>query len=405
MGIEITPSHVKHTLAFTDEIVRNYPDRLVGTASCTAASQHIAQEFEHSCDSGTVKREEFTCHPKSFLKYIRPAVGAYFASTLATFLKRPLLGLGGLGITLTVFASQFMFYKKLFDPFFPKETGCNVYGVIEPEGEIKQQIILCGHHDAAYVFHFMNFSPRLYPLLIVAGIVPFLLSLLYALIMTVTHLNLIWLKRIVRVASAGVVPLWWFTTDAVAPGAGDNMIATALANEASKIFGDLKKGGANPLKHTRIVCLSVDGEECGLRGSMAYVQRHLQEMKAVKTYVLCMDTLYHADKLIFLDNDLNLTTDLSHAMARELTDIAMSLGYKTRIDHIPWGGGSTDAAAFGQANIDATCLMAFELDITKLDTDLVYHTPRDTTDAIEPAVVEQALNIITTYILKKDSEA
>lgn len=405
MGIEITPSHVKHVLDFTDEIVRNYPDRLVGTTACTAAAKRIAQEFELGCDPGTVRREEFTCHPKSFLKYIRPAVGAYFASTLATFRRRPLLGLGGLGLTLSVFASQFMFYKKYFDPFFPKKTGCNVYGVIEPEGKVKQQIILCGHHDAAYVFHYMDFSPRLYPLLIIAGIAPFILSLLYALIMALTRRNPLWLKRIVTVASAGVVPLWWFTTDAVAPGAGDNMIATALANEAAKIFGDLKKSGQSPLKHTRLICLSVDGEECGLRGSMAYVRRHLKEMQAVKTLVFCMDTLYHADQLIFLDNDLNLTTDLSHAMAQELTDIATSLGYKARIDHIPWGGGSTDAAAFGQAKIDATCLAAFELNATKLDAGLVYHTPRDTTDAIEPAVVEQALNVITTYILKKDAEA
>jgi hypothetical protein len=404
MPAKITRENIDNVLSFTNEVVRSYPNRLIGTPSCDQAGVRIAAEFAKNCDPGTVKREEFTCHPKSFLKYIRPAVLAYVASLLAAFLKRPWVALTGLSATLTVFVSQFMFYKKLFDPLFPKEKGYNISGVIEPQGEVRQQIILCGHHDAAYVFHFMNLSPRFYPLLLVAGIVPFLLLLIYALIKAVTRFNPVWLKRVVSVLSPGVVPLWWFTTDTISPGAGDNMIATSLANEAAKLFGDQKKAGHHPLKHTRIICLSVDGEECGLRGSMAFVQRHAQELKGTKTYAFCMDTLYHADKLIFFDNDLNLTVDCSHAMAQELTDIATALGYKAKVDHMPWGGGSTDAAAFAQAGIEATCLLAFELDITKLDTDLVYHTPRDTVDAIEPAVVEQALNVIQAYILAKDAQ-
>jgi len=403
MRMKITNENIESVLAFTDEVVRTFPDRLIGTPSCDQAGMRIAEEFSKYCDPGTVKREEFTCHPKSFLKYIRPAVLAYGASMAAAFLKRPWTAVTVLWATLSVFMSQFMFYKKFFDPLFPEAKGYNVYGVIEPEGEVKQQIILCGHHDAAYVFHYMDFSPRYYPLLLVAGIAPFLLLLLYALITAVTRYNPRWLWRIVSVLSPGVIPLWWFTTDTVSPAAGDNMIATALAGEAAKLFAAQKKAG-QALKHTRIICLSVDGEECGLRGSMAFAQRHARELKEVKTYAFCMDTLYHHDKLIFFDNDLNLTVDCSHAMAQELTDIATSLGYKAKIDHMPWGGGSTDAAAFAQQGIEATCLLAFELDITKLDTDLVYHTPRDTVDAIEPAVVEQALNVITAYILKKDKE-
>jgi aminopeptidase YwaD len=404
MGINITRDNVSNVLSFTDEVVKNYPRRLIGTPSCNQAGERIATEFAKHCDPGTVKREEFACHPKSFLKYIRPAVAVYGVSTLAAFLKRPWVAIAGLSSVFTVFISQFMFYKKLFDPFFPEEKGYNISGVIEPTGEVKQQIILCGHHDAAYVFHYMDLSPRLYPLLLVAGILPFVLSLLYTLSVAFTRLNLGWLKRLVCFTSAGVVPLWWFTTDAVSPGAGDNMIATALANEATKLFADQKKAGQNLLKHTRIICLSVDGEECGLRGSMAFAKRHAQELKDIKTYAFCMDTLYHADKLLFFDNDLNLTVDCSRAMAQELTDIATALGYKAKIDHMPWGGGSTDAASFAKEGIEATCLLAFELDITKLDTDLVYHTPRDTADAIEPAVVEQALNIITTYILRKEAQ-
>jgi Zn-dependent M28 family amino/carboxypeptidase len=106
--------------------------------------------------------------------------------------------------------------------------------------------------------------------------------------------------------SVGVIPLWFFTTDAVSPAAGDNMIAVALANEVSKIFHNLKKQKKNPLQHTRLICLTVDAEEKGLRGSKYFARTHKKEMTDTKTYVFCFDTLYKADKLIFLITILTL---------------------------------------------------------------------------------------------------
>ncbi|MCD6281824.1 MAG: M28 family peptidase [Deltaproteobacteria bacterium] len=402
--LSITDEHVREVLDFTEEVVKNYPRRLVGTPSCIEAGKRIAEEFSKNCDPSSVKREEFTCHPEAFLKYIRPAVIAYIISMALVWLKRPFKALIGYGLSVATFVTEFAFYKEYIDPLFPKKKGYNVYVVLEPEGEVRQQIILCGHHDAAYVFHYMKTSPRLYPLFILAGIFPFVLGFLFSMYMIITKKFPRWMKGTITAGLSGVIPLWWFTTDEVSPGAGDNMIATAIANEATKIFADQKKKGKNPLKHTRIICLSVDGEESGLRGSRAFVKRHEKELKDIKTYVFCMDTLYNADKLIFFDNDLNLTVDLSHEMAQELVDIATSLGYKAKVSRMPWGGGSTDAASFGQKGIEATCLLAFELDIRNLQEDLPYHTPKDTPDKIEPLMVKQALTIIREYILKKDRE-
>ncbi len=172
----------------------------------------------------------------------------------------------------------------------------------------------------------------------------------------------------------------------------------------SKIIHNLKKQKKNPLEHTRLICLTADAEESGLRGSKYFARTHKKEMTDTKTYVFCFDTLYKADKLIFFNNDLNFTVDLSDPMANELKDIATSLGYGARVTRMPWGGGSTDAASFGQQGIEATCMLAFEIDITKLESDMVYHTPRDVSSAIEPRCVEQALNVIFEYVMKKDAE-
>jgi hypothetical protein len=38
-------------------------------------------------------------------------------------------------------------------------------------------------------------------------------------------------------------------------------------------------------------------------------------------------------------------------------------------------------------------MLAFDLNVWRLPKDLVYHPLKDTTDAIEPAMVEQVLNV------------
>ena len=399
-----TDEHVRHALRFTADIVRNFPDRLAGSDSCNRAGEAIAEEFSRHCDADSVKRESFEFHPAAAVKSIRPMVLLYLSAVIFIFLKMPALSLIGLLILLLRFFSQIIFYKKTFDPFFPKARGYNVFGSMEPEGDVRQQIILCGHHDAAYVFHFMALSPRLYPFIVFSGILSFLTGIgLSAACLIIGHTPS-WIPWAMAAMAVIVLPLWWFTTDAVSPGAGDNMIAVALAGEVTRILAASRKSGNHLLKHTRIICLSVDAEESGLRGSMAYVASHASEMTATKSYVLCFDTLYKADQLIFLNNDLNMTTDLSDVMARDLAGIAGKLGYGARVTRIPWGGGSTDAASFARGKIEATCMLAFDLNVGKLPQDFVYHTSKDTTDAIEPAMVEQAIQVTMHYILKKDQE-
>jgi hypothetical protein len=402
--LKVTQKNIEDVLKFTDEIVENYPRRLVGTDSCNNAGRRIAQEFKKNCDNGSIKVETFSCHPKSFLKHIRFDVILYATGTLMALLGNPFSAFLMFGLAASIVLSQSIFYFQIFDPFFPKATGTNIHGSIDPEAAVKQQIILCGHHDAAYVFNFMDKSPRLYPLFILAGQAPLFLALILSTAALILGINPFWYRAILIIGFVGIIPMWWFTTDKVSPGAGDNMIATSIINETAKIFSDRKKAGRNPLKHTRIICLSVDGEECGLRGSRAFAKAHEKEFKNIKTYAFCIDTLFNADKLLFFKRDLNMTVPLSGNMAKELTDIAKGLGYGAKVSQMPFGGGSTDAASFAQIGVEASCLLAFELDISNLQEDMVYHTPQDKTNAIEPKVVEQSLNVTVEYLLKKDKE-
>jgi hypothetical protein len=404
---EINEADVNRAFTFTDEVVEGYPGRLAGTESCLKAGQRVRQEFEKFCDEGSVKTEEFVIHPWSFLKYIPGMVVVYFICAVLLYFQYPWIALAGLALTLFAFIGQFLFYWHLLDPLFPARKGFNISGSIEPEGEVRQQVIVSAHHDAAYAFQILTHLPKLYTPLMALGVLLLVVALLVSLAAAVLSLFGIALPQWVAVALmiGGIfeVPFLFFTTSQVVPGAGDNMIAVAIAAETGRLFGEAKRKAANPLKHTRLILASFDAEEAGLRGARAYVKAHRDEMKKTKTYVFNIDTLYQLKELGFLDCDLNSTVKLSHEMARQCVDVAGSLGYQAVVSRMSPGGGSTDAAAFGEAGIEATNLAAMSFNIKDYEKGFVYHTPNDLSKYIEPAVVEAALKIVRRYILDKDA--
>ena len=408
---EITDSHVKHTFAFCDEVVENFPGRVAGSEAVRKAGLRVREEFEKCCDAGTVRVEQFDIHPWSFLKYIPGLVVLYFACIALLYFNPALawISLTGMALGLFVFYGQFVRYWHLLDPFFPKQQAYNIYGSIEPSGEVKQQIVISAHHDAAYVFHLLDRLPKYYAPLINGGILFLVLGFLVSLAATLMALfNMLlpqWAAIVLMAGGIFVLPLAFFTTGQVVPGAGDNMIAVAIASEIGGLFGNIKKTGGNALKHTRLIIASFDAEEAGLRGASAFIKQHRAELLNTKTYVLNLDTLYKLKALSFLDKDLNSTVKLSHQLAQDCVDIAKDMGYPSTISAMTFGGGATDAAAFGQAGIEATNLCAMSFDIKDYDQGWVYHTPRDLSKHIEPQAVEAALKIIREYVLKKDAVA
>jgi aminopeptidase YwaD len=404
---QVTDANVKRAFSLTNEVVDGFPGRLTGTESCRKAGVRVKQEFEKHCDPGSVKSEEFILHPWSFLKYIPGLVVLYFACMILLYFGLPWIAFAGLAVGMFAFIGQFLFYWHLLDPLFPAAKASNIIGVIEPEGEVKQQIIVSGHHDAAYVFQILEHLPKLYFPLMMAGVGLLLLGLLLSLVAAVLSIFAVllpqWVALVFIVLGIFVIPFLFFTTSQVVPGAGDNMIAVAIAAEIGSLFGGAKKSGKTALKHTRLILASFDAEEAGLRGAQAYVKQHKDELLKTKTYVLNIDTLYRLSSLNFFAYDLNATVKLSKQMAEECAGIAQALGYKAALSGMAPGGGSTDAAAFGEAGIEATNLSAMSHVGMEREKVWVYHTAEDTSKHIEPEVVEAALKIIREYILRKDA--
>jgi Predicted aminopeptidases len=326
----------------------------------------------------------------------------YLTATALSFFNQPVFSLLAVTVFFIIFYPQTFFYWQWFDRLFPKATGYNVYGILEPEKEVKQQIVLCGHHDAAYTFQFLEKFRSLYVVINYAGVGVFTAALLLTAYTLVLGWTPLWVPIVMTFLSVGAIPFFWFLGKTISPAAGDNMIATAMITAAARLF--MRRDGKSTLKHTRLIILSADGEECGLRGSRAFVAAHRKELKDVKTYTLVLDTFYRADHLIFFYEDLNRTVKLSRPMTDELQKLAATLGYTVRVGKMPVGGGSTDAANFAKAGIETSAMLTLPHSIKHFPDWFVYHTSRDTVDKIEPKVVEHSLNIVATYIRKKDSE-
>jgi aminopeptidase YwaD len=401
--VSVPGDAVTRALAFTHEVVTGFPRRVAGSPSCRAAAARIREEYSTACDEGTVQSESFGFHPQAFIGYLPFLAILYVAAVVLMFLGQPLLAALGLAAVLALFACQGLLYLTVFDFLFRAATGTNVHGKVEPEGEVRQQIIVAGHHDAAPVFRYFAEAPSRYPLIVGIGFGCFGLAFAGAVSMAVTGSRPLWMCVALAVGTIGVIPIYRFFTGEISPGAGDNLIATAMAGEIARRFSDRKKAGQG-LEHTRLICLSADAEECGLRGSRAWVKAHRHDLLATKTFVVCLDTLYWPDQLHVIEKDVNGFVALSGSLARELDGVAKALGVGSHVARMPFGAGATDAASFGRAGIEAASLIACEVSYD-LPGDFVYHTPRDTVDAIDPRAIEQVHDVLVEFIQRKDQAA
>ena len=175
------------------------------------------------------------------------------------------------------------------------------------------------------------------------------------------------------------------------------MIASAMV---ARIARELARAGAADkdayLKTTRLRIVSFDAEEAGLRGSAAWFRAHAAELSGIPCANLNFDSLYSLKDIQALLSDVNGHQALDRDMANELIRCAAVDGYELRPFSMLFGGGATDAAEAARAGIRACTVIAMPTTIVR--EGLVYHTPRDMADRIEPGVVEACMRICLRYL-------
>jgi hypothetical protein len=406
--IQINSTDVQEALYFTERVVRQCGPRLTGTPACKNAALMVADELKRHCDQ--IKIEEFDVSPAAFRSLLKAAAVIYTLSAILLYFDCLLVASVGFLLVAFLVVGQIFFYWQLFEPFCKKARGYNVFGIMEPAGEAKQQIIISGHHDSAHVFTFLKCCQKLYALRIIPAMLAVLAAPVFSLIwvyfrylMGGTPAFAVHFQYGVLLSLIFVTPMYFFMSKEITPGAGDNMVATAMAIKLAQLFRQAREDGSDILRHTRLILLSTDAEEAGLRGARAFARRHREELLAVPTYNFNIDSIYNLKELQFLTTDINSTIRLSREMATQCKNIAAELGYATRLFAITPGGGGTDAAEFARIGVHATTLIGMPTNLIR--DGLVYHTVNDTVEHIEPAAIEASLKIALEYILRKDRES
>jgi hypothetical protein len=404
----VDPVAASETLDLTRRLLQQHSDRVAGTSQCLKAAGSIASLLRKHCDR--VDEEHFKFHPESFWNLGRIISVSYCISALC-FLAGGSLAYVSLLVSLLGLyygVTLYIFFGSSLDFLFPRAEGCNVAGVINPSGQVTQQVYLVAHHDSPYVFTFLLGWQMLAGTRILLTIVAYVFLCVAAFAASTSALLDIpdLIPRTISITGLGIgliftIPVFFLITRRPSPGAGDNLNSCAMVIKTAEHFANEKRNG-RPLTGTRLVFLTTDGEEVGQRGATAYAERHKTDLLNLPTVVLNLESVFKLQDLAILTRDTNCMLPLSKSMVKECRGIAAQLGYSLRGISLPVGGGGTDAASFARVGVEATSIIGIATAL--FNTGLVYHTPFDTPEHIEPDAVEAVLNIAINYIEQKDGD-
>ncbi|MEO0897918.1 MAG: M28 family peptidase [Bacteroidota bacterium] len=404
MNIPKLDEMVASAMDFTEKVTTKWNARLAGSQACLECADHLEEEFSTFCDS--THHQEFSVHPGAFLGYIRINIVIYFMALIALYFNQTLWAVILSSLAFLITALEFFVYKEFVDPLFPKKKGKNIVGTIEPDKEVKQQVIISAHHDSAHIFNFLAKNPKTYIRNVILGTSSQLAMLIFSwLLLGMEFFNaesdiLYWvLTTVLSVSGIFAAQMWFFYDKEGTPGAGDNMICTAIAMEVGKYFAHQKKEG-NGLQHTRVIVASWDAEECGLRGARAYSQVNKDQLLATKTYNFNLECMYDHEEMALLTSDLNGFVQLSPAMIDECLQISQDNQLEVDTLAFPFLAGGTDAAEFSKIGVEATTLAA--MNWLRKEGDVAYHTLRDTIDAVDEIAVSRSISLGIHYIIGRE---
>ena len=418
----IIKENIRYSVEKITEIIDTIGPRESGSKQAFEAMELLKKDLEKCSDE--IHYEEYKMAPKAFTHFTKTVSATVIASIAAgcfckyantdklgkvgKFLKKPVVphamiagtALAGLGIT----AVEFLFYKEFCDKFYKKTTGRNLVATRKATEETKKRIVISGHIDAAYEWRHTYYGKGKGMTPVMAGsIVSSIASAVISAVSVVLTAkgkkgkfadfvtNKAFLFHLFTIIN--MITLYLFVDfKKVVPGANDNLTGTLAAVSALKM---LEEAGID-FKNTEVVAMITDGEEAGLRGAKDFAKKHYKEYaeSGVETSVLCVDTLTDLEYLNVYNRDMTGTVRHDQKFCQLVMDAAKEAGYESlKFANVFFG--SSDAAAFTQEGISATCLAA--MDPGPAD---YYHNRKDTYDRLVPEAIEAGYDIIMSTILK-----
>lgn len=412
----VIKENVDYTVKEITNVIKKYGPRESGNEACFDAEKHLKKELDQFCDE--THFEEYKMAPRAFLHFTKLVAALVLVSIIVSFglvfglfmenffIAHCIVGVC-VAIGLFITAMEFLMYKRFMDGMYKKVTAHNLVATRKPRGEVKKRIVISGHIDAAYewrpIYLLKEKGMGLWMGLSVGSA---FISLIISIISVIANfvdmgafgefmLNYSFYFNIITAIS--MILLFTFVNfNRISPGANDNLTGTYAAVCALRM---LDMAGVE-FENTEVVAMITDGEEAGLRGAKAFAKEHKDEYlnSGVETAVLCVDTLtdieylnvYHKDMTGTVKNDLEFSKLVQRSAAESGYDSA-------KLSNLFFG--ASDAAAFSQEGIKATCLAA--MDPAPAD---YYHNRRDSYDRLNPEAIETGYRAVLQTIFNFDAE-
>ncbi len=410
----VIDENVDYTVKEITNVIKKYGPRESGNENCLAAEKHIKKEMDTYCDE--TRFESYKMAPKAFLHWTKLVSAAIFlavtvsaalvfTSVITFFTAQCIVG-GVVFVGLFITVMEFLMYKQFMDVFYKKVEGHNLLGVRKPRGEVKRRIIISGHIDAAYEWRHILYGKKVPLMTICMGgtiggaIISFVLSIV-AIIANFVNMGAFgsfmcdYSFYFHFFTALMMVTLFLFVDfKTISPGANDNLTGTYAAACALRM---LDMAGVD-FENTEVCAMITDGEEAGLRGCKQWAKDHYDEYmnSGVETAILCVDTLTDLEYLNVYNRDMTGTVKHNQKFSQLVMDSAKEAGH----DDLKFANvffGSSDAAAFTQAGITATCLAA--MDPSPAD---YYHNRRDSYDRLVPEAIKTGYEVILSTIFNFD---
>lgn len=412
----VIDENVDYTVKEITNVIKKYGPRESGNENCLAAEKHIKKEMDTFCDE--TRFESYKMAPKAFLHFTKTVpvliilavvvcLILVYTSVINFFVAQCIV-CGAVFIGLFITLMEFLMYKQFCDVLYKKIEGHNLLGVRKPTGEVKKRIIISGHIDAAYQWRHIYYGKK-FPLMtvgmawtIVSAIASFVIS---AVTIIAQFVDMGAFGEFLKdysyyfhfVTVIGMISLFCFVDfKTISPGANDNLTGTYAAVTALRM---LDMAGVE-FENTEVCAMITDGEEAGLRGCKQWAKDHYDEYvnSGVETAVLCVDTLTDLEYLNVYNRDMTGTVKHDPKFSQLVMDSAIEAGH----DDLKFANvffGSSDAAAFSQAGITATCLAA--MDPAPAD---YYHNRRDSYDRLVPEAIKTGYEVILSTIFNFDEK-
>ena len=393
-SVENYPSALREMTNFSvrgiKKICKDVGPRPAGSEQEHEAQKLMAAELDGACDK--VEIEPFDVHPGAFLGWILTDGIMMIAAIVLFFFGMSAIALALCVLSLIFAIVEFLLYKKLLDPFFPKKTSHNVVAVRKPKGEVRRRIIFSGHADSANEWRFTYYggSKLLVPIIglsfvgILLGLVLGIWAVAAGHAFSAADSGALNVMRYVFLAWIPILFTALFFENKKRPvmGANDDLTGCFISMAVVKYMQqhDIR------FENTEVWVVLTGSEEAGLRGAKEFCKAHKNELSDVETVFVGLDTIRDYDFAAVYSRDLTGTVKNDAGACALVKEAAKQTGLDLPYKSVFFG--ATDAAAVTQAGMKAVSVAAMDPAPAKY-----YHTRLDTADNLDIKTVEAVLGV------------